>query len=359
MPTKKNKKLKPMFKIILGIVILLVLVILIGIVIYNFSLQPVDKNDKNNVSFVVNEGDVSSTIISNLKKEDLIKSELATKIYVKLHNYNLMAGTYTFNKSYSTKEIISDINTGKTNNETITITFIEGKRLESYASTIADNFEYSKEEVLAVMDDKTYLNELINKYDFLTTDILSDGIYHPLEGYLFPDTYSFYLDASIKDIIEKMLDNTASKLGTVNQNGKFTIHQIMTLASIVELEGAGTNDRAGIAGVFINRLNAGIRLGSDVTTYYAVGKDFTSDLRQSELDSCNGYNTRGACVSGLPIGPICSPGLDAINAALNPTENNYFYFVADKNGKVYYNETDAGHNETINKLRADGLWYEY
>ena len=105
-------------------------------------------------------------------------------------------------------------------------------------------------------DDKTYINELINKYSFLTTDILNESIYHPLEGYLFPDTYTFYKTSTIKDIIEKMLDNTEIKLNSLDSEIKassFSIHEIMTLASIVELEGAGTNERAGIAGVYDDR----------------------------------------------------------------------------------------------------------
>ena len=100
-------------------------------------------------------------------------------------------------------------------------------------------------------------------------------------------------------------------------------------------------------------------LGSDVTTYYAVGKDFSKNLSMKDLNSCNGYNTRGTCVSGLPVGPICSPGLSSIAAAIEPVENEYYYFVADKNKKIYFSKTNDEHINTINRLKNSNLWFEY
>jgi len=133
----------------------------------------------------------------------------------------------------------------------------------------------------------------------------------------------------------------------------------MTLSSIVELEGARSDDRYGVAGVFYNRLKSGWTLGSDVTTYYAVNKDFNVDLTWKDLSSCNGYNTRGTCVKGLPVGPIASPSLESIEAVLKPTSHDFYYFVADKYGKTYFNKTDSGHNKTIRELQSKGLWYTY
>jgi UPF0755 protein len=276
-----------------------------------------------------------------------------------MHKNSMQAGSYLLNKSLSTVEILDIINNGKVNKDSISVTFVEGKRLTYYADVISNNFNFTKEEVINRLDDKTFVKELIGKYDFLSDSILDEQIYHPLEGYLFPDTYEFNKDESLDDIIYKMLDNTKYKLASIKKDSNYSIHEIMTLASIIELEGAGTSDRAGIAGVFINRLNKGITLGSDVTTYYAVDKDFTSDLKVSELNSCNGYNTRGECVKGLPVGPICSPGLDAINAAFNPSDNDYLFFVADKNGKVYYSKSSSEHDSIISKLKQEGLWFVY
>ena len=135
----------------------------------------------------------------------------------------------------------------------------------------------------------------------------------------------------------------------------------MTLASIVELEGKYDNDRSMIAGVFNNRLKSGQNLGSDVTTYYAEKIDnYSRDLRKSELNSCNKYNTRSTCMAGkLPVSPICNPGLESIVAAFEPTNHNYYYFVADKNGKTYFTKTEREHNNKCNQLKRDGLWINY
>ena len=97
-------------------------------------------------------------------------------------------------------------------------------------------------------------------------------------------------------------------------------------------------------------------IGSDVTTYYGVKKELGSAILQSDIDSCNAYNTRGACTTGIPIGPICSPSIVSIDAAINPSTNDYFYFVADAKGKVYYSKTASEHASIVADLKSKGLW---
>ena len=146
------------------------------------------------------------------------------------------------------------------------------------------------------------------------------------------------------------------------ETSELTVHEILTLASIVELEGASSDDRAGVAGVFYNRLALGETLGSDVTTYYAVNKDFSRDLSENNLKSCNGYNTsnKSTCpIIGLPVGPIASPSLASIDATINPTEHDYLFFVSDKYKKTYFTKTYSEHIATVGRLRKEGLWYEY
>ena len=210
------------------------------------------------------------------------------------------------------------------------------------------------------LSNKEYLNTLINKYWFITEDILNEKIYYPLEGYLYPDTYEFKKNSKLEEIIEKMLDNMDSKLTNYKDEIKlssYSIHQILTLASIVELEGVNKEDRSMVAGVFYNRLKSGMSLGSDVTTYYAVKKDFSRDLSQNDLDSCNGYNTRGTCVTGLPVGPIASPSLSSLSATIEPTENEYYYFVADKEKNTYFSKTSSEHVQTVAKLKSERTWF--
>lgn len=355
-------KKKSIILIIVSLFAFLLIGTISATVYYELSLGAVSKDAKENITFTIHPGESTSTIIKNLKKEGLIKSDLTMKIYTKLNPGDPQAGTYILTKSMTAKEIFKALIEGKVTRDTMWVTFVEGKRLTYIADVIAKNFEFTKEEVLEIMDDENYVKSLIEKYDCLTEAVLNAKIYHPLEGYLFADTYEFNSDVTIKGIIEKMLDNTESKLSgfhdAIEQN-KYSIHEIMTLASIVELEGARSDDRKGVAGVFYNRLTAGWALGSDVTTYYAVNKDFSVDLTKSDLNSCNGYNTRGTCVSGLPVGPIANPSFESLKAALEPTEHNYYFFVADKNGKTYFNKTNQEHDATMNKLRSEGLWYEY
>ena len=174
----------------------------------------------------------------------------------------------------------------------------------------------------------------------------------------------FYETATIEDIFKGMLDNMNNKISKYKEEvkkSKYSIHEMMTLASIIELEAGTASDRKGVAGVFYNRLKDNWSLGSDVTTYYAEKIDnYSRDLKMSELNSCNKYNTRSTCMAGkLPVSPICNPGLESIVAAFEPTKHNYYYFVADKNGKTYFTKTYNEHNNKCNQLKRDGLWINY
>jgi len=354
----KNKKIL----IIVPIILILVLIIsFIGLLLYNLS--PVNSNDNKIIEFTVENGWGKSTIVNKLKETGLIRSEFFGKVIIKLKNSELYAGTYKLSKDLSTLEILEKIsNQENIENESITITFVEGKRLSYFVKLISDNFSYTVDEINEKLENTEYLESLIDKYWFITNDIFNDKIYHPLEGYFYPDTYEFKVNSTLDEIIEKLLNNMDEKLKEYKEEidaGKYKIHEYLTLASIVELEGINSLDRASVAGVFYNRLNSGMTLGSDVTTYYAVNKDFTSDLTISELNSCNGYNTRGTCVSGLPVGPICSASLSSIAAVIEPVSHDYYYFVADKNRKTYFSKDGVEHNKTVADLKSQDLWFTY
>ena len=207
-----------------------------------------------------------------------------------------------------------------------------------------------------------FINKLINDYWFLTDDIVNDNIYYKLEGYLFPNTYTFAsVDVGLEDIIYKLLNETdkqLSKYKDLIDSSSYSVHELLTLASIVELEGSNSDDRKGVAGVFYNRLNNGWTLGSDATTYYANKiDDWTYSLSYKELNNCNNkYNTRCSKISGLPVGPISNPGIESIVAVLEPTLHDYFYFVADCTGKTYLTKNSTEHNNIINKLKQEGKW---
>ena len=340
---------------------------MVSIIIFGyFYLIKSPSTESKTVNLMIEEGSTYSTIGNLLKEKGLIKSELAYKIYIKLNPpKSLEHGNYTLNQNYDLETLIKEMEKGSQNNyETISITFIEGKNMRYYMDTISSKLNISSSDIESKLKDSSYLDNLISKYWFLTKDIKDKDIYYSLEGYLYPDTYEFYTNATIEDVFAKLLDNMENKLNQYKESvekSKYSIHEMITLASIIELEAGSAKDRKGVAGVFYNRLNDGWSLGSDVTTYYAEKLDLWSrDLRQSELDECNAYNTRNSCMAGkLPVGPVCNPGVNSLVAAIEPKEHNYYFFVADKNGKTYFNKTNNGHEETISELKGSGLWYEY
>ena len=233
------------------------------------------------------------------------------------------------------------------------------------AKTIAENTNNTEEDVFSLLENENYIDSLIEKYWFITNEVKQEDIYYPLEGYLLPDTYVFEdEDVTVKNIFSVILNFTEKYLDEYKEeieNNDLTVHQILTMASLAELEGKSLEDRKEIVGVFFNRIYDGMSLGSDVSTYYAFKVDMGErDLTSKELNTENPYNTRGPNMSGkIPIGPICNPSKTAIEAVLHYTETDAYYFVADKNGKVYFTKNNDEHIKMINKLKNEGLWYTY
>ena len=175
---------------------------------------------------------------------------------------------------------------------------------------------------------------------------------------MFPETYYFEnKDVEIEEIFETMLKQMDKSLENYKSKIQEKPHYYLTMASIVELEGTNTENKEMIVGVFENRLANKMNLGSDVTTYYGLQLPMTSDLTTEQFNTVNAYNTRSATMIGkMPAGPICNPGKGSISASINPTKNDYYYFVADKNGKIYFTKTSAEHNRKIAEIKANGDW---
>ena len=352
-------------RIIIPIIIILLMGCLVGLCLYMVS--PVTKENKKIIFEVkpFTDGYGMKTLISDLRDENLIRNEDFTYYYVRLNKFEVKAGTYVLNTNMSLRNIFEKISDStNVKEDTITITFKEGRNMKGVISTVTSNTNITEEEILNKLKDTEYIKSLIKEYWFLTDDILDPNIYYPLEGYLAPDTYEFKKDATIEDIFKKMLDQESEILDVYKASidkSELSIHKIITLASIAELEGNSLNNRKNIVGVFYNRLNNGMSLGSDVTTYYAIGVDMSErDLYQSEIDDVNAYNTRSPQAGGMiPVGPICNPSYESIDATINYNENDYFFFVADKNNNVYFSKTNSEHQEIINRLISEGLWYTY
>ena len=326
---------------------------------YQYEISPTDKKSTATYEVVVKQGMSTSEIADLLKKKNLIRNSFFFKVYMKLNRkQTIKAATYDLKKSMDLDTIISLLEVGKANDD-ISITFKEGKTIKDYAKVLSTNTNISEEDFLAKMKDKTYLTSLINSYWFLTDTILNDDIYYGLEGYLAPDTYNFKdKDVSIEEVVKTLLDQEEKNLEPYkNKINKANIHDILTLASMTELEGVKEKDRKMIVGVFQNRLSKNMNLGSDVTTYYAFSEDMTKDLTSEMFNTYNPYNTRSSQMAGkLPVGPICNPSKSSIEASINPTSSDYYYFVADKNGNVYYTKTSSEHSAKVKELKDKGDW---
>ena len=297
--------------------------------------------DAESVVVTVEPGSATDNISVNLKKLELIPSRFGFKLYVRLikATKDFQPGEFTIKEGSNYASIVS-LMTSVASDE-VTITFPEGLNIEQMTERIDMAFGDGQGQVWLEGLDDTKWEET---FSFIFTDFMG----FPLEGYLFPDTYRVSRSGFPDDLTYKLLTNFGEKFSPelrveiINQ-GK-TIHEVLTLASIVEKEVITDADRAKVADLFWRRLDAGMALQADSTVHYIVGNDdknvYTSDLDRS-VDSL--YNTYK--YPGLPPGPICNPSLSAIKAVIYPEANDAWYFLTDAEGNVHYARTNDEQNE--------------
>lgn len=349
--SKNKNKLLPLI-----IAILAVLVFLGGI--YTIGLGPVDRSDDTEITVEIPNGSGASYIVEILDSNGLVKNKLFAKINAKIGGYNtLQANTYIFSKSMSFPKMMKAINKGDfdyISKEQIIIK--PGDRLSQVADAMSEQLDLTKKQILAKWSDKAYLKTLIDKYWFLTDEILDEDIINPLEGYMYADTYFITTqDPSIEDLTEMCLDEMDTVLterkDAIKKSG-FTIHEFLTLTSIVTKEGGDLDeDLPTVAGVFINRLDQGMSLGSDVTVNYIYDEDKVN-IVQSHLDSDSPYNTRK--VAGLPPSAICAVLDSRMDAVLNYDHTDYLFFYGCPDGSVIFSKTVEEHN----KAAEENPWPE-
>jgi UPF0755 protein len=326
---------------LLGLLVIVVAVAAIGVVFwYQLALRPMSV-DATPVSFVVVAGEGSDDIANNLKTAGLIRSANAFEWYAwrtRQDDY-LQPGTYSLEKTMNLREIVAVLSRREqraTNERTITI--IEGWNNYDIAEYFEKQGIASAESVLDAMQHKQawWDNYSVLKDRPSNVD---------LEGYLFPDTYRVYADASVNDILEKMVATLEQKLtpqlrAEIAKQGK-TTHEILTMASIIEREVHKPDDQKMVSDIFWKRLKIGMALQSDATINYITNKGTaTPSLDDLQVESpYNTYRNRG-----LPPGPIANPGLNAITAAVYPTPNlYYFYLTTLDTGQIYYGKDHDEH----------------
>ena len=335
--------------------LLLMTFICVGLgLLFNHYTSPVGESSEI-IEVIIPENSTGEKIGQILEEKGLIRSTTFFKIYLKLFKITkLNNGTYKLNKNMSLSEIVDELKKINYNNkDEISITFKEGITMRDIARVIASNTNNSEDDVFSLLKDQDYLKTLINDYWFITDKILDNKIYYPLEGYLYPDTYRFAnKDVTVKEIFEKLLkqmDVKLSSLKTNIDNSKYSIHEILTLSSIIEKEIRNNEEyRKNAVSVFENRIKRGMSLGSDVTTYYALKID---NAQTYIKEKCGGrncinyqfsspYNTRlqdGTMNGKLPIGPISTVSYGSIEAVLNHDETDYIYFISNiKSGEMFF-----------------------
>lgn len=280
-------------------------------------------------------------VAQRLKEGGLIEHEWLFKLFCTItkSDIKLRPGTYTLDTNMDYLAIVTNLGSSSTNRATVTVTFTEG-------STVDQIFEQlEKKGVASVEDLQDMAANHPYKFSFLQEIPLGD--YHRLEGYLFPDTYDFYVGDDPKYVINKLLLNfdarfTDEMRERVAENGQ-SIYEILTIASLIEKETDGTDEKI-IASVIYNRLNSRETAGKlqiDATLVYINGGRKPVDA-DKEIDSP--YNTY--LYEGLPAGPIANPGMAAIRAAMNPDETNYYYYVLNPDSNRH--EYSTNYNDHVN-----------
>jgi UPF0755 protein len=302
--------------------------------------------------FRIAAGESSAAIIGRLKDEGFIRSKTLFRVSLKRsgHEKDIQPGDYDLSDAATLDDIIAKMVSGGIAANEVTLKVLEGWNLKDVAEQL---------KALGLIKDEQELYRLTGEPagDYRTRgnfpfpdlrtsypSMADKPSWATLEGYLFPDTYRLFKDATPEDAIKKMLGNFESKMSpemrsAIAARGR-TVFETVVMASIVEREVRGDEDRAMVADLFWRRLKIGMALQADSTVNYATGKSLPG-VTAKDIEVESGYNTYK--YRGLPIGPIGNPGLSALQAATKPKANDYWYFLTDKDGNVHYAKTFDEH----------------
>ncbi len=341
-------------RLVIAIIMLIIILLLFLVSLFFFMLSPVGES-KSDIEYTIESGTTPYEVFKDLEEKDIIRSELFTKLYVKLtgNNIEFKAGTYTINDSLGSIQIIKVLSGNNySNGNEVSLTFKEGFEIVDFIEIIINNTNIIEEEIKEKLNDKEYLKSLIEKYWFITDEVLNEDIYYSLEGYLFPNTYFVNNNGNIEQIIETMLKETERVLNKYKEdieNSEYTVHELLTMASIIEKEAVLDEDRPLVASVFYNRLNANMKFQSCATLGYAIGEwKLIYNENDKQVDSP--YNTY--MYTGFPPGPGNNAGEESIKAAIYPAESEYYYFMADvcgENPVTHFAKTYKEHVNNVNK----------
>lgn len=308
------------------------------------------REDKTAKVKISNSDDIQQ-VASTLKSNGIIRSSAGFRAYIKFSKKSgLKNGIYELNSTMSYAQIVQSLR-NLDNRATVKVTIPEGYTLEKIGALLEEK------DVCSAKDFLKAANSSSIEFDFQSEIPNNKNRFYRLEGYVFPDTYEFFLEQSADSVVKKMLDNFDKRfnddLRKKATGTGMSIDQIVILASIIQTESGNTSEMGKVSSVFHNRLKYGVnsskKLQSDATVLYGtrVIKPVKNDAKI--ISAYNTYDTEG-----LPPGAICNPGLDAIEAAISPEDTSYFYFVSDSNGNYYYAKTFSKHLSNIKKANKSG-----
>ena len=335
-PAKKRR----LGKILVALFSLMILSVFVGYQYLDDEFnRPANPKADETMRIHIRPGMSFAQILELLEKSNVIRNPGLFRLQARFRGgaKNFQAGVYALKASMSPRDIYRYLSEGRVVQRTITIP--EGYNIREIARTIQRAKLAGEGEILRISRDPSFLREL---------NIAAAS----LEGYLFPDTYHFPVGSPAKKILRFMVRTMRRKFSpALRKQAKktgFTIHQTLTLASIIEKETSLSNERPLIAAVFINRLKRKMRLQSDPTVIYGLPQ-FDGNITKKDLRYDSPYNTY--LHRGLPPGPIASPGLESIKSALNPAKVKYLYFVATKNGGHQFSRTYREHRRAVNRYQ--------
>ncbi|MFA1711646.1 endolytic transglycosylase MltG [Peribacillus frigoritolerans] len=333
---------------IASLILLIGIVGLVGFLYINSAMKPVNPDDDTIKKVKIPIGSSVNGISTLLEEQGIIKDARVFKYYIKFRNESgFQAGEYKLSPSMPIEDIVTSIKTGKLMKEAaMKITIPEGKQLIQIAEIIAGKTGEDPKKVFKKLNDKKFVNSMQEQFpQLLTSEIENEKVLYPLEGYLFPATYDFYEEKpTLESIVIEMLKKTEETLqayeGQMDKND-YSVHEMLTFASLVEEEATAQVDRGKIASVFYNRIEEDMPLQTDPTVLYAKGSH-KSRVYYKDLEVKSPYNTYKN--KGLPPGPIANAGTTSIDAVLKPEKTDYLYFLATPEGEVLYSKTLDDHN---------------
>ena len=357
---QKNRRKKSIIPMLLTIIVALGIVILSG---FYYMTTPVDKSNNKDVTVEIKENYGSAKIAQELKAKGLIRNEEVFKLYARLSpNTSFYVGKFNLKQSMNLPQIIQELGTKDKATSGNSFALIEGDSILKIAKNL-EKTNLSSEEFLAKVNDAEFIKKLQKQFPELITDeVYGKDIKYALEGYLYPAIYDLADDETVEGLITKMVKLTNDKVVPLykknsrswkisGQEKQISIHDYMTMASILEKESTKSDENKLIASVFLNRLAQGIKLQTDPSANYAADK-LTGAPTQAELSLNSPYNTYA--VIGLPPGPISSIGSVSYEALNNAENTDYLYFLhATKGGKAYFSKTYDEH-EKLAKEHIEG-----